>query len=59
MSVAEGRVEADIGDAAAPHVFLLVGDVGEDDARRGNTATILGVIQQVRLALKKAEVIKG
>ena len=49
MSVAERRVEADIGELAASHVFLFRSDVREYDAI-GRHASTGGVLQHVGLA---------
>lgn len=49
VTVAERRVQADVGQLAAPHVLLFGGDGWEDDAA-GGQAHVLGVLLDVGFA---------
>ena len=52
VSVAERRVQADVGQLSAPHVLLLGGHVREEDAA-GRQSHGLGRGQHVRLAHRR------
>lgn len=52
VAVAQRRVQADVGQLAAPYMFLLRRDVAEDDAMRRD-ALLFDEPQQVRFAVRR------